>query len=142
MKPAFFNDTLKDPCFLKNEIQIPSHDLEPSVTWLLLIFPACFYFTILDTLILSSLQFFRCAMPFRASFLCSHCFHLLECSSSCTSYFWGIYLVLLPPLPGNHYFLHAPTESGTIVLLMLYSFMWHSSSAPHGSFSCILWYLI
>lgn len=65
------------------------------------------------------------------------------------SHLWGTCLVSLPPLPGDHCVLYASTRPSATELLLLYLFIWFSSSVElisssrvWGSFSCVLWYLI
>lgn len=94
------------------------------------------------------MHFSRSARLFSQSFLCSHCFHFLECLSSCTLIPVGHCLMSLPPLPGGPCFFYASIEYGTIECLLLYLSIWLSSSVGLSSskgwvsFSCILWCLI
>lgn len=99
-------------------------------------------------LFLFFLQLFRCARLFSASFFV-HIVSTFWNDFLAPSQLWGICLVSLPPLPGDHCVLYASTRSGATELLLLYLFIWFSSSVElisssrvWGSFSCVLWYLI
>lgn len=116
--------------------------MEPSVMWLLLTFLPCFYLAILDTLtteLFTVFQMCQAILYFIPLFTVSASWNALLAP---LPHLWDTYLVSLLPLPGDHYILYAPTKSGIIELLMLYSFICLSYSVPCGSFRCILWFLI
>ena len=113
--------------------------------WCLLIFPAFFLLCCLRYPSTELWNFFRYTRLFSTFISLFTLLLFLACPFSCTLTAVG-HLLGVTSSP-DHCFLYAPTESGTIELLLLYLFMWLSSSIGlsssrlWGSFS-ILWFLI